>query len=659
MVYIDFGTAEKQRIELNSIYINIPRKWEGNQDADDEDIKIKGFWNRSYHPYTESFDKKAWWEVPYNEEILEQIKELFGEENITFLQQPPERKSAKLMDEILEKFDWGDYKPYQYQLDGIRYGLRKRNWILADTMGLGKSYQTIQLANLYSQMDSFYGGAKKLKHCLVICCINSLKYNWLNEIKKFTNKSAVILGTRYGKTEKTKNKLYDISVEETKEQIRQCPEEFFWIINVEKIRATKEDKKKGGTIIDLFNEHIASGELGMIIIDEIHMCRNPQAQQSDMLVKLGTTEVTKKDKNGKSFKMLEPMNVIKIGMSGTLVVNNPLNLYVPMKVVGLISSNYYTFGLRYLIKGRFNEVIGFQNMKELQDILHTAFLRRTKEEVAKDLPPVVFKDEILEMSPEEQKVFDEVGKKVERDIEYIISKDEGLFAEIEQSYSGSLLDKIKPPKNVMTIITRLRQVVTHTGLVSTKVLKSTKFERIKDILDEAKMNGEKVLVFCQFTQAIEIAKDYFKDYNPKIIIGGLGDKVMDIVSEHENTEGFSVIFAQTQTLGVGHSLPNTTQVVFLSLLWDYATFEQCYNRCHRITSKKSVTVTNLIMKDTYDEVIYDKIYAKKAIGDVLVDEKEIDAALDYISKLGFKFNMEAAKRSNTLLLDNGDIDYGE
>lgn len=646
MVILEFGSAERQSFEKNSMFISFPY---GDPDFDENLVKIKGFWNRVYHGKP-SYE----WEVPYNEEVFEQIKKLFGENNIYYKNKPPVRKGTEIMDKMLETFDWGAYKPFPYQLDGIRFGLRKRNWILGDTMGLGKSYQTIQLANLYSSIQSFYGEAKELKHCLVICCINSLKYNWLNEIKKFTNKSAIILGTRYGKTEKTKNKLYDISVEETKEQIRQCPEEFFWIINVEKIRATKEDVKRGDTIIDVLNQHIKDGNLGMIVIDEIHMCRNPKAQQSEMLIKLGTEETVRDN-----YKVNDPLDVIKIGMSGTLVVNNPLNLYVPMKVVGLITGNYFTFCKRYIIKGRFNNVIGFQNMQELQDILHTAFLRRTKEEVAKDLPPVVFKDEILEMSSEEQRVFDEIGKKIQKDIEYLVTKDEGLFSLLETAYSGSLLDKIKPPKNIMTIITRLRQCTTHTGLLSTKISKSTKFERLKDILDEAKFNGEKVLVFCQFTQAIDIAKEYFKEYNPKIIVGGLGDKVMDIVNEHENTEGFSVIFAQTQTLGVGHSLPNTTQVVFLSLLWDYATFEQCYNRCHRITSKRSVTVTNLIMKDTYDELIYDKIYAKKAIGDVLVDMKELDAALEFITKLGFKFDMEALRKSNTLITEDGKAFYEE
>ena len=628
MVIIDFGSAERQTVEANSIFITFPN---GSPTFNIDRAKIAGFWNRCYIPKTKE------WEVPYTEDNLKEIQELYNNE-IYYKSKPPAPVDMDKMNNYLSTFDWGKFKPYPYQEEGIKFGLTKRNWILGDTMGLGKSFQTIQLATIYKDR-------KKMKHCLVICCVNSLKYNWANEIRKFTHESAVILGTRHGKTEKTKDKLYDMTIEETKEQIKNCPDEFFWIINVEKIRASKEEVALGNTIIDALNTHIENGDLGMVIIDEIHMCRNPKAQQSKMLMKLGVWE-------RKVAKMTEriPMPVIKIGMSGTLVVNDPLNLYVPMRVVGLTSSDYWSFSNRYLIKDRFGGVTGFQNVEELQKILHKSFIRRTKDEVAKDLPPVVFKDEILEMSVGEQRIFNEIAGRFKSVLEDEVGTKSTLIDLVPYEFA---VDKVDLPKTLMSIITRFRQCATHTGLLSTKVAESTKFERLKDILEEARQNGEKVLVFCQFTQAIEIAKEYFKEYNPKIIIGGMGDKIMQIVEEHENCDGFSVIFAQTQTLGVGHSLPNTTQCVFLTLLWDYATFEQCFNRCHRITSKKSVTVTNLIMKDTYDEVIYDKIYAKKAMGDVIVDEKEIDACIEFISKLGIEFIGGKQKLSDFLFDENG------
>lgn len=606
MIIIEFGKAELQSAERNSIFIKFPY---GSPTFNEDLIKIKSYWNRTYHKDTHE------WEVPYTEEILLEIQELFNDD-IQYINERPKKANMDAIDSFLDTYDWGTFKPYPYQLEGIRYGLQHRNWILGDTMGLGKSFQSIHLANIYRQRGL-------IKHCLVICGINSLKYNWLNEIRKFTDQDAVILGTRPGKTDRTKNKLYEMSIDETKKQIANCPEEFFWIINVEKLRCSAEELKMKTTLVDYINAQVDDGNLGMTIVDEIHVFRSVKSNQGKMLQKLSN-------------------NMIKIGMSGTLVVNNPMNLYVPLKTTGIITTDYWTFSNKYMLKDQFGAVYGFKNMDELKSILHKSFLRRTKEEVAKDLPPVVINNEILEFSKSEQKVFNEL---VASDVSEIEDINSYLF---DDKVRSSIIDKVDIPTRLVALITRLRQCTTHTGLISSKIQESTKFERLRDILEEAKQNNEKVLVFCQFTQAIEIAKDYFKEYKPKVIVGGMGSRVMDIVKEHEETEGFSVIFAQTQTLGVGHSLPNTSQVVFLSLLWDYATFEQCYNRCHRITSKKSVIVTNLIIKDTYDECIYDMIYAKKAMGDVLVDMKEIDLCKEYIKRLGISF-IGGDVKQNTLL----------
>ena len=70
-----------------------------------------------------------------------------------------------------------------------------------------------------------------------------------------------------------------MTVEETKQQIQDCPEEFFWVINIEKIRLTDADKKAGTGVVSYLNEHIKSGNLGMVVVDEIHKCKNSQSQQ--------------------------------------------------------------------------------------------------------------------------------------------------------------------------------------------------------------------------------------------------------------------------------------------------------------------------------------------------------------------------------------------
>lgn len=204
---------------------------------------------------------------------------------------------------------------------------------------------------------------------------------------------------------------------------------------------------------------------------------------------------------------------------------------------------------------------GYQNMEELHNILYKSSIRRTK--ALLDLPEKVYKQEWLEFSKEEQDVFDQVlGKKEFK------------------------LDLIDEPNEMVAIITRMRQATVAASLLSSKIRTSTKLDRLKDILEEAKINNQKVLVFCPFTEALKIAVDYCKEYIPKLVCGGMGSEVQTTVDKHENEQGFSVLFAQESTLGVGYTLTNTSIVVFLSSPWSRSTYDQCIDRTHRIRSKK-------------------------------------------------------------------------
>lgn len=134
------------------------------------------------------------------------------------------------------------------------------------------THNTLQLITLARYKKKH----RDLKHCLIICGLNSLKFNWVKEVEKFCkDEKAIVLGTRRN----TKGKIVNMTVEETKQQIQDCPEEFFWVINIEKIRLTDADKKAGTGIVSYLNEHIRSGNLGMVVVDEIHKCKNSESQQ--------------------------------------------------------------------------------------------------------------------------------------------------------------------------------------------------------------------------------------------------------------------------------------------------------------------------------------------------------------------------------------------
>lgn len=548
MVYIEFGKAERLKLDANSIFIN----FKYDRYFQDNLAKIKGYWNRVCH------GKPTWtWEVPYS--CFNDIKEMFADQEIIYLNDPPKAK-FNTEDDILKDLDLNGYKLFDYQVEGIKYGLTHQNWLLLDEQGLGKSLQAIKLAEYKKHhMD--------LKHCLIVCGVNSLKWNWQREIEKFCRyEKGIVLGTKVN----SKGRIVTTTIEETKQQIMNCPEEFFWIINIERMRVTKQGLKEKSTIVDCLNYQAEQGNLGMLVVDEVHKIKDISSQQTVGIMSL--------DKR-----------ISKLLMTGTLLVNNPHDLFCPMSICGLISYNKYVFDSKFIVKDAYGNEIGYQNMDELHNILYKSSLRRTKELL--DLPPKIYKQEWLELNKDEQNVFDQ-----------IIGK------------AAFKLDKIEEPNEMVAIITRMRQATVASELLTSKKITSTKFERLNDILEEAQLNNQKVLVFCPFTKALELGLEYCKKYHPKIVKGGMGADIQKVVDEHENIEGFSVLFAQEATLGVGYTLKNTSIVIFLSPPWSRATYDQCVDRSHRYGQKNTVQVIDLLAKDTYDELIYKKLHRKRSYG---------------------------------------------
>ena len=94
--------------------------------------------------------------------------------------------NIKFEEEVKYKLSNYKTKPFDYQLDGIQYGLNHDTWLLLDPPGLGKSLQLIYLAEELKKRD-------RLKHCLIICGINTLKTNWQKEINRHSKLDCKIL----------------------------------------------------------------------------------------------------------------------------------------------------------------------------------------------------------------------------------------------------------------------------------------------------------------------------------------------------------------------------------------------------------------------------------------------------------------------------------
>lgn len=161
-------------------------------------------------------------------------------------------------------------KPFDYQLDGIRYGLNHDKFLLLDVAGLGKSLQMIYLAEELKAREG-------LKHCLIICGINTLKSNWEKEIKKHSNLDCVVIGKKVAST----GRVSYAPIPDRCTQIKNKIDEFFIIVNIETLRSPEFV----GAL------RTSQNEIDMVVFDEMHKCLDYDTEISTDVGKIKIGEI--------------------------------------------------------------------------------------------------------------------------------------------------------------------------------------------------------------------------------------------------------------------------------------------------------------------------------------------------------------------------------
>ena len=471
-------------------------------------------------------------------------------------------------------------KPFSHQLEGVEYGLKYDRWFLGDEQGLGKSKQTIDIA---VARKIIYG----YKFCLIVCGVNTLKWNWVNEIHTHSKEDAYILGQRRKGTKirigSTKDKLEDLKLMyDIKE-----PHPYFIITNVESFR----DKNIADTISDLCKK----GIIGMCAADEMHKMKNPTAQQT------------------KGF--LKCLPYCRIGMTGTPLMNSPMDLYVILKWLGYESHAFYSFKQHYCVMGGYGgyEIVGYKNLDQLTAQVREIMLRRLKSEVL-DLPEKIYVDDIVEMEGKQAVMYKEV--------------EAGLKAD----YINGDIDLTNP----LSALIRLRQTTGYPGILSDEITESAKLDRMEELVENCTSNDEKVLIFSNWTQMTDAICNKLKSEGHKVgvITGETPDSSrQEIVDVFQNSSNLSVLVGTIGAMGTGLTLTAATTVIFLDEPWNKALFDQAVDRAHRIGQKNNITIYSIMCKDTIDERIHNLIYKKGAMSDAIIDGKVVgnkNEVFDYL-----------------------------
>ena len=486
-------------------------------------------------------------------------------------------------------------KPYKHQMEGVIYGLEHESFLLGDDQGMGKTKEIIDLAMCRKQTDG-------LKHCLIICGINGNKYNWADEVKIHSREDSWILGTRF--TKRPPIKMIEGSTKDKMEDLNNIPHQFFWITNIETLRGGSFKENQGKRTVMRFpiaekiQELCDRGIIGMIAFDEAHKAKNPDSQQGRALLSI--------DCKGP-----------KIPMSGTFVLNNPLDLYLPLRWSGFETHSFYAYKQHYCKMGGFGgkEIVGYKNLDELRSMVSKVMLRRVKGDVL-DLPPKVHTIEWVDAYPEQKSLYKEVRDQVRDNI-----------------------DKVKVHPDPLSEMLRLRQVTGYPGILSSTVTKSAKMDRMEEIVEDEVSVGGKAIIFSNWSEMTNVIRHKLKEYNPAYITGEVGSvQRMEEKDRFQNDPNCKVMIGTIGALGTGFTLTAAQLVIFVDEPWNRGIKDQAEDRAHRIGTKGTVRVVTILTRDTVDEGVYNLVQRKGKMADLLVDGKvdgkNVDNVLSYLLTFG-------------------------
>ena len=543
-------------------------------------VKKSAFVSFDYNPDIVSFIKKMGtrvynpdnhtWEIPINNIIS--LCNKFETEEIQISGVYEDLHKQEFEVDIPKDFKFKT-KPFAHQIDGVRFGLNKKKFLLCDDQGLGKTKQIIDFVGCLEKTDT-------INKVLIVCGVNSLKYNWQSEIGIHSNEKGWVLGTRF---RKTTGKAYEGSTKDKLADLDNLPDCRYIITNIETLRAGAEKISKSKyhfPIAEKLQELCKNGTISVIAFDECHKSKEPTSLQSRAMINVQAKYM--------------------VAMSGTPLMNNPLDLYFPLHWLGYENHSFYQFKQHYCNFGGWggSQVVGYKNLDEIRAMMDGIMIRRLKTEVL-DLPEKIRKIEYVDMTPKQNQIYKEVYN--------------GVMSELQ---------KIKFSNNPLSMMIRLRQATGWTGILSQTVEESAKMDRMVELVSEVIASGQKAIIFSNWESMTEVAKEKLKSYNPAYITGATkADERMKEVERFQNDDKCKVIIGTIGAMGTGLTLTAAQNVIFLDSPWNMALKAQAEDRAHRIGTKGTVNIITLVCKNTIDERIEELVEKKGQIADALVDGK--------------------------------------
>jgi len=220
------------------------------------------------------------------------------------------------------------------------------------------------------------------------------------------------------------------------------------------------------------------------------------------------------------------------------------------------------------------------DLRQLRQISDVYVLRRTKDLAMKDMPPLLDREEFLELSAAQKYAYHTAEK-------------EGIIQLNELGESITV-------QHVFELVLRLKQITNFDPLTG----ESTKRDRLVADMEEIAASGKKAILFSQWTKALDWLAPSLEQFGPLIYHGGVPQKKREpILKQFEEDPTKHILLMSYGTGAVGLNLQFSEYVFLFDRWWNPAVEDQAINRAHRIGQKNTVIVTKFISKDTIEERI--------------------------------------------------------
>lgn len=444
-------------------------------------------------------------------------------------------------------------KLYPYQKEGVKFAFLNGRSIIADEMGLGKTVQAIATAEMLRNSS--------LAESVLVVCPTSLKYQWQREIERFVPgvTTLVIEGTP----------------DKRKEQYQSSA-----TYKIVSYHCVAKDIKLMGKI-----------RSDVLIMDEIQRLKNWNTQIS------------------RSARLVQ--SDYAVILSGTPLENRLEELYTVMEFAdSYLLSPFWQFKADCILSDASGKVVGYQNLNKIGEKIRNRLIRRTKKQVALQMPRRMDKNLLVAMTDKQLEMHDEFKAHVAQ-----------LVLRWRRMHFLSEKDRQK----LLILLSQMRMVCDSTFIIDQESRHDTKVEETINILQPFLEEGdEKAVVFSQWERMTRlIAAELDKlEIGYVYLHGGIASsKRKDIIAKF-NDDPSCRVFLSTDAGSTGLNLQIASMIINLDLPWNPAVLEQRIARIYRLGQDRNVQVINLISRETIEEDMLGKLKFKSAMFEGVLDNGE-------------------------------------